>query len=1040
MPITRVMISAVSIVLAVAGPIQAGERKPHIVFVLAEREYNAKETVPKFAKEELADRFELSFVISDDKKSIPGLEKLREADLAVFYIHRRDLPEEQLALIRKYLGSGKPLLALRTTSHAFETWKTFDREILGCHYQRHYGNKRNDNPTYVRIVPEEAGHPILEGIPTEEFTVPSWLYRSQPLTEGAKCLMTGRVGGSPVEPVAWTVESNGRRVFYTMMGHPEDFHLPAFRTLLINAIAWALDIPSIAWLSLEAENGAGPVPGTRLFVAPDTVDIASELVRGVDRFCDKQWAEVAVQRARLWQPKRDSSESFDKSVATNRERLTRILGVVDERSKAEGFEPMVHVGGPESISENERFRAVPVRWPVFRKVHGEGLLLEPKVDRPKGAVIVLPSAGMTPEMQAGIDSTLLPEHQYARRLAEIGFRVLAMTIIDRGTEYSKTCAGTLDTGLTHREFIHRPAFELGRHILGYEVQKVLAAVEILGKTRSSDESVPKIGLVGLGDGGLVGICASALCADIDGGCVANCFGALASAWKQPMDRNLFGIARVHGDYELYSLSYPRPLAPAGGLIDSAHIPPGGRAGPAGPRFLTSHVEDGGQVLTAFGARAHSEELLRAFDHWRKRTGRAGWHWDPQRAASLATSGIRYLPAPFDPCRQIEELLGGDEEPSKVPAANPPTGPDLSTTSQDPRMARQVAELIEDTQSLLEESPYTRAKFWAKAEPARKNRSVDQWIEATKWYRDYFRNEVIGHFDIPKPPANPRSRQILEEEKYTGYEVVLDVFEDVIAYGILLVPRGIKVGEHRPVVVCQHGLEGRPRDLADPRVVNKSYNQYGCRLAERGFIVFAPQNLYIFKDRFRVLQRKLHPLGKTLFSVIAAQHEQILAWLSTLPYVDDKRIAFYGLSYGGKTAMRVPALVEKYCLSICSADFNDWVWKNASTRSPYSYVNTGEYEIFEWDLGSTFNYAEMAGLICPRPFMVERGHYDGVAPDERVASEYAKVRLLYNDLKIADRTEIEFFDGPHAIHGVGTFAFLHKHLNWPSPEAPTPLND
>ncbi len=76
---------------------------------------------------------------------------------------------------------------------------------------------------------------------------------------------------------------------------------------------------------------------------------------------------------------------------------------------------------------------------------------------------------------------------------------------------------------------------------------------------------------------------------------------------------------------------------------------------------------------------------------------------------------------------------------------------------------------------------------------------------------------------------------------------------------------------------------------------------------------------------------------------------------------------------------------------------------------------------------------MAALIAPRPFMVERGHFDDVAPDEMVAYEYAKVRRLYNALlKIGDRTEIEFFDGPHTIHGVGTFEFLHKHLKWPGP--------
>jgi hypothetical protein len=88
----------------------------------------------------------------------------------------------------------------------------------------------------------------------------------------------------------------------------------------------------------------------------------------------------------------------------------------------------------------------------------------------------------------------------------------------------------------------------------------------------------------------------------------------------------------------------------------------------------------------------------------------------------------------------------------------------------------------------------------------------------------------------------------------------------------------------------------------------------------------------------------------------------------------------------------------------------------------------EYEIFEFDLGRKFNYAEMAALIAPRPFMVERGHFDGVAPDERVALEYAKVRNLYAaKLHIPDHTEIEWFVGPHTIHGKGTFEFLKKHL-------------
>jgi len=227
------------------------------------------------------------------------------------------------------------------------------------------------------------------------------------------------------------------------------------------------------------------------------------------------------------------------------------------------------------------------------------------------------------------------------------------------------------------------------------------------------------------------------------------------------------------------------------------------------------------------------------------------------------------------------------------------------------------------------------------------------------------------------------------------------------------------------------LEGRPQDTIG-QSGSRVYAAFSAQLAGRGFITFAPQNLYIFEDRFRTLQRKANPLGKTLFSIIIPQHQQITDWLKTLPFVDPQRIGFYGLSYGGKSAMRIPPLVTNYCLSICSGDFNDWVWKNASTRSPYSYVWMREYEIFEFDLGSTFNYSEMAALIAPRPFMVERGHFDGVAPDETVAYEFAKVQHLYaGQLHLPPNDcQIEFFRGPHQVHGVGTFDFLHEHLHWP----------
>jgi hypothetical protein len=359
-------------------------------------------------------------------------------------------------------------------------------------------------------------------------------------------------------------------------------------------------------------------------------------------------------------------------------------------------------------------------------------------------------------------------------------------------------------------------------------------------------------------------------------------------------------------------------------------------------------------------------------------------------------------------------------------------PQDSRKSFDPvaRQKRQVEQLTGHVQLKLRLSDHVRDQFFLDKVGLK---SPEDFIQAAKPYREIFWNEVIGSFDDPLLEPNPKSRKVYDTEKWTGYEILLDVWPELHAWGILLLPKDLKPGEKRPVVVCQHGLEGEPKVTIEADVPSASaYNQFAAKLADRGFVVFSPFNLYRGKDLFRTLQRKANPLKATLFSIIIRQHEQILTWLGGLPYVDPARIAFYGLSYGGKSAMRIPAVLDGYCLSICSADFNDWIRKNTTVYFKYSYMFTGEWEIFEFNLGNTFNYAEMSYLIFPRPFMVERGHDDGVAPDPWVAYEYAKVRFAYDKLDRGDRTEIEWFNGPHCIHGVGTFDFLHRHLNWPKP--------
>jgi hypothetical protein len=191
-------------------------------------------------------------------------------------------------------------------------------------------------------------------------------------------------------------------------------------------------------------------------------------------------------------------------------------------------------------------------------------------------------------------------------------------------------------------------------------------------------------------------------------------------------------------------------------------------------------------------------------------------------------------------------------------------------------------------------------------------------------------------------------------------------------------------------------------------------------------VYLPQNPYIHD--FRPINRLANPLGLTLFSFILRQHERTVQWLQSLVFVDPERIGFYGLSYGGTTALRVPPLLDAYVVSICSGNFNEWVRKLTTTTEPYSYMFTREYEIFEYNLAHIASHAEMGMLTAPRPFMVERGHADGVGIDEWVAYEYAKVARYYSRQGVGDRTAIAYFEGPHRIDGTATIDFLKKHLS------------
>jgi dienelactone hydrolase len=731
------------------------------------------------------------------------------------------------------------------------------------------------------------------------------------------------------------------------------------------------------------------LPGTERLTIEG--DISSQLVAGVDKFLLEQIEASGASRAKHWKRNVSSTNAYNHSIAANRSRLAHIVGVRDARITFDAPELMATTERPALIGKGKGFEIFTIRWPAFGDVHGEGLLLVPTGREPLADIVAIPDCNQTPEELVGLAEGTPDESQYARRLAESGCQVIVPVLVNREYKTQK---------LTYREWLYRSAYQLGRGLIGYEVQKVLACIDWFTKESGG---AGKIGIVGWGEGGLIALYAGALDPRVDAVAVSGYFDNREDIWQEPADRNVFGLLEQFGDAELASMIAPRSL-----VVEAAKAPEATLAGfPGAPS----------RVVTPALARVRAE-FQRAKDLINGLQLEGKW----ELVVSADGKG------PYGTEKAISAFLNNLSPGSQVAASETEVKTIGATPDAPVRLARQVHELDRHNQELLRESQYVRKNsFWEKLN----YESLEKYNESVKPFRRLFAEEVIGRFELDLSPPNARSRKTEENDRWTRYEVVMDVLPNVIAYGVLTVPQGIKPGEKRPVVVCQHGLEGRPQDTIG-EVGYPTYKAFNTQLAERGFITFSPQNLYIFEDRFRSLQRKANPIKKTLFSIMVPQHQQIVDWLQSLPQVDAEHIGFYGLSYGGKTAMRVPALVTDYSLSICSGDFNDWIEKVASTRNPYSYASLGEYEMFEFDLGGTFSYAEMAALIAPRPFMVERGHFDGVGSDEMVGAEYAKVRHLYAArLHIPERTEIEWFVGPHTINGVGTYRFLHKHLHLPA---------
>jgi type 1 glutamine amidotransferase len=237
--------------LFAAGTASAADGRKKLVMLIAEHEYETATSLPAFATRHLAKDFRVVTVtgsLAPGENSFDGVKEIADADVLLVSVRRRTPPTAQLEVIRRHIAAGKPVVGIRTASHAFSLvrgqklaaenaeWTQFDAEVIGGNYTGHHGKGASIRVTPSGGVTEK--HPILKGV-TLPFESEYSLYKNTPLRPGAQALLTGAIPDKDPEPVAWVfTRADGGRTFYTSLGGPSDFKNPSFVTLLRNGLLW----------------------------------------------------------------------------------------------------------------------------------------------------------------------------------------------------------------------------------------------------------------------------------------------------------------------------------------------------------------------------------------------------------------------------------------------------------------------------------------------------------------------------------------------------------------------------------------------------------------------------------------------------------------------------------------------------------------------------------------------------------------------------------------------------------------------------------
>jgi len=710
------------------------------------------------------------------------------------------------------------------------------------------------------------------------------------------------------------------------------------------------------------------LPGTEPLALPE--DLVADHLRQVQGYFLRQIEAARSARDEAWRPHLSHAKPDARWLADRRKRLREMLGLADVRVSLRDAKC-------EPVGQSRDIRIERLSVPMSEGLCARGLLFTAANARRQPVAVVCADADSWPEKVSGLENGNLAP--WLLGLLARGTAVYLPQSVERLTDHPY-CQTT--HGKDRRMILYRLGYVVGRTVPGMDVQEALAAIEHLrGQTRFDPSG---IAVAGWGQGGMTALYVAALEPQVAAAVVADYFQARERCWEEPVDRRLPGQLLAFGDAELCALVAPRPLR----ILNSP-------ASPATRESLLAELRRAERFYGALGQRGRLSANFLAQEE------------DLANQVAQTLGDALGLGAPAE--QLCPEIRADAERASAVRVRN-----------------LHFEQRLRYLRGLIDASESRRQQRWAITSRAPADFPAVQAAMLDEYRR------LAGTIPRAKSPPRARSERVMVAPRYTAYRVLLDVTDGVDVYGNLLVPRPL--AGRAAAVICQHGLSGTPEMITGlGQTQDTPYHEFGRHLAERGFVVFAP--LVVHHHPVKQVNdqaRQADAVGMMRIAMVITQTERVLDFLESLPFVHRGRIGYYGLSYGGYSAIWSAPLVERLAAVVVSGHFNDWRSKITSDALPTSYLCHPDEDFYNWDILHRFTHVELVAMMAPRPVCIEFGQRDGITTPEWTAYAWRQLAQIARHLGLADRVVLAHYDGVHEVHGVESFAFLDHFLR---PELP-----